>query len=582
MGALSSASPRTGERLPFAVVVLAGSLVITAMWGRPLWYIGPAVVGVAVLLVTVPIAGRTTLRWLLDRAAFRFGLQARAAARATPPRLWDVEVAAGTCGIGADGDVLVAMVQLAPDLDLPTVIAEETIYTEDTVPVDLLLPLREQYGIELDIDIVTTGRRVRPTGSYSMLYDQLIGAQPVIGHRLTWLVVRLDQERNLAALSRRGPVATVAPKTLATAAVRIASRLREHGIAAQQLPADELRDATRLLHAGIEPSDLHERWSRLDAPIPNRVVTTGVVDWQRLGGLGLEDCWTWNRGWTTVVISLPAGGAEAAPRVLVRYVGPPLDELPDYLRPLRGQQSQALRATLPTTVSVRDLPRDESGADIIPDDVLPELLIPIGPNGQILGAISGHPRHTLALPLYDPSRFNPRRRSIDVHAELQVAQQIVLRAMIVGAEVEVHSARPQRWWQMVSAVGDPSALRLAPDPARSGNSDGFEPPTITVFDQMTPRTSGAQTTVTISDPGTPPRRAADLLITQVDRTAVDVRIPMRTVRVDLIEPHGETRYFDSGAGPGAGQPTAEGFPPALGSAPTVPLADRPPARVMGQ
>ncbi|MCX4092202.1 type VII secretion protein EccE [Nocardia sp. alder85J] len=573
----------SGERVPFAIVVLAGSLLVAALWGRPMWWIGPVVVGVAVLLVAVEIGGHTVVRWLLNWAAFRFGLESRALQRGTPPQLRDVEVPAGTCGIGADGATLIAMVQLAPDLDLPTVIADETIYTEDTVPVDLLLPLREQYGIDVDIDIVTTGRRVRPTGSYSMLYDQLIGAQPVIGHRLTWLVVRLDQERNLTALARRGPVATVAPKALATAAVRIASQLREHGIAAHPLPADELRGASRLLHAGVEPADLREHWSRLEPPIPNRVVTTGIVDWSRLGGLGLEDCWTWNRGWTTVVISLPAdSGSQAAPRVLVRYVGPPMDELPDYLRPLRGQQSQAFRATLPTGVSVRDLPSDESGADVVPDEVLPELVLPIGPNGQILGSISGHPRHTLALPLYDPSRYNPRRRSIDVHADLPVAQQIVLRAMIVGAEVEVHSARPQRWWQLVSAVGDPSALRLAPDPAQNGNQAGFEPPTITVFDQLPPRSSAAQTTVTISNPDTPPRRAADLLITQVGDTSVDVRIPMRTVRVDLIEPHGETRYFDSGTESAAGPPPADGFPPALGSAPTVPLADRPSARVMGQ
>jgi type VII secretion protein EccE len=97
------------------------------------------------------------------------------------------------------------MIQLAPNLDLPTVIAERTLYTEDTIPVDALLPMLDQFGIAVDIDIVTTGQRVRSTGSYSMLYDQLIGSHPVVGDRLTWLVVRLDQERNLAALRRRWP-----------------------------------------------------------------------------------------------------------------------------------------------------------------------------------------------------------------------------------------------------------------------------------------------------------------------------------------------------------------------------------------
>lgn len=154
------------------------------------------------------------------------------------------------CGINEADTTLVAMIQLAPNLDLPTVIAERTLYTEDTIPVDMLHPMLDHFGIAVDIDIVTTGQRVRSTGSYSMLYDQLIGSHPVVGDRLTWLVVRLDQERNLAALSKRGPCAVVAPKALATAAHRIAGRLRERGIAAHALPAAALRDATRLLHAG--------------------------------------------------------------------------------------------------------------------------------------------------------------------------------------------------------------------------------------------------------------------------------------------------------------------------------------------
>ena len=39
--------------------------------------------------------------------------------------------------------MLVAMIQLAPNLDLPTVIAEQTIYTEDTVSVERFLPQAE-------------------------------------------------------------------------------------------------------------------------------------------------------------------------------------------------------------------------------------------------------------------------------------------------------------------------------------------------------------------------------------------------------------------------------------------------------
>ncbi|WP_245567456.1 type VII secretion protein EccE [Nocardia vinacea] len=559
---MSFPSIRVGglERGPVATVVIASSFVLVGLWARvPLW-VGPAVVTALLVTVVVRVNGRTTARWLLDWGAYRFGIEARARERAERLPLRDVEVAAGLCGVHEAGSALVAMIQLAPNLDLPTVISEKSLYTEDVVPVGALLPLRDQFGITVDIDIVTTGQRVRPASSYSMLYDQLIGSHPVVGSRVTWLVVRLDQERNLSALSRRGPVEVAAPKALASAAHRIAGRLRERGIAAHALPADALRDATRLLHAGVELSDLREKWGHLESSAPGRLVTSFLIDWTQLDDTGLDDCWSWNRGRTTVVVSL-AGGALGS-RGLVRCVGPaPTTEPPGFLRPLGGRQSTALLATLPTGTSVHDLAVDEPGIDITPDELL-DLAVTIGPNGQILGAISGQPRHTLALPLFDPARYNPRRRTIDVHANLAVAQQIVLRAMVVGADVEVHSARPDRWSQLVAAVGDPNSLRLAADSrAVSPDADSATPPaTIAVFDQMPPQVSAAHTTVTISEPGTPRRRSVDLAINQVSATAVDVSIPMRTVRVDLIEPRGETRYYNASIGPPA--PSGNGNRPA--------------------
>jgi hypothetical protein len=289
-------------------------------------------------------------------------------------------------------------------------------------------------------------------------------------------------------------------------------------------------------------------------------VTSFLIDWTRLSGVSLDDCWTWNRGRTTLVVSLT--GDTAGPRAIVRFIGPAVTtEPPDYLRPLGGDQSTALLASLPTGASVRALRGFESGADVAPDDVVSDLAIPIGPNGQILGAISGQPRHTLALPLFDPARYNPRKRTIDVHAILPVAQQIILRAMVVGADVEIHSARPDSWRQLVTAVGDSRSMRMA-DPGdrhTGGHDEAAETPaTIAVFDHLPPRASRAHTTVTISEPGGPRRRAVDLAINQVSATAVDVSIPMRTVRVDLIEPRGETRYFDTVDGPPAHHAGASG------------------------
>ncbi|MEU1985843.1 type VII secretion protein EccE [Nocardia sp. NPDC019395] len=547
------------ERGPFAVTAIGGSVVMAGVSEYlPLW--GTALIAAGLLLaVVVRIGGRTPVRWFLDWFEFRTGRSARAALLAEQLPVDDIDVPAGICGIAQDGDVLVAMIQLAPNLDLPTVIAEQTIYTEDTVSVESLLPMLDHYGIGIDIDIVTTGQRVRSAGSYSMLYDQLIGSHPVVGNRMTWLVLRLDQERNLKVLARRGPCAVVGPRTLATAAHRIAGRLRERGMAAHPLPAAALLEATRLLHAGAEIGDLTERWDRLKTSVPGRFVTSFGIDWSQLDGSGLDDCWTWNSGRTTLVVSL--SGADG-PRALVRYIGPAMTEaLPDYLRRLPGRQSLALRATLPTGVSLRELNRDERKVDEAPAESHADLAVAIGPNGQILGAISGQTRHQLALPLYDPAPYNPRRRTVDVHAMLPVAQQLVLRATVVGADVEVHTSRPQRWQHLVSAVGDARSLRLAgadePEPGARAS--------ITVFDQLPPRASSAPTTVSISDPGSPRRGSVDLAIEQVGDAQIDVRIPMRTVRVDLVEPRGETRYLDHNERPPAVSP------PPVGSERTVPV-----------
>ncbi|WP_051163048.1 type VII secretion protein EccE [Nocardia transvalensis] len=561
------------------MVVAGGPMLAGASTVTP-WWVLAVVVGVLVVTVTVRFGRRTAVRWLLDWVAFRTGRDARARERSRPWHVRDVQVAAGVCGVHEDDAVLVAMIQLAPDLDLPTVIAERTVYTEDTIGVETLLPLLDQYGIAVDIDIVTTGQRVRPGGSYSMLYDQLLGAHPVVGNRMSWLVVRLDQERNLIALSRRGPLDVVAPKALASAAHRIAGRLREQGINAQPLPADALRQASRLLHAGVELSDLREKWGHLESSVASRSVSSFLIDWNRLGDTGLDDCWSWNRGRTTVVVSL-AGGAVGA-RGLVRYVGPTISGTPvDYLLPLGGRQSAALLASLPTGISVGAIPADEEGSDIAPAETLDDLTMAIGPSGQILGSISGQPRHTLALPLFDPSLYNPQRRTIDVRADLPVAQQLVLRAMVVGADVEVYSSRPQRWEQLVSAVGDPASLRLVHDEQAGGPDPATEPVSqamVAVFDQVPPRVSAAPTTVTISDPGRPRQRAADLAIDQVSATAVDVGIPMRTVRVELIEPRGEMRYLDY---PDAGGPPPDAPPVATAEnghwpvPPIVPPSDPP-------
>lgn len=177
---------------------------------------------------------------------------------------------------------------------------------------------------------------------------------------------------------------------------------------------------------------------------------------------------------------------------------------------------------------------------------LPGLRIPAGPSGQIVGAIAGQAQHALAVQLFDPVRYKPRRRRVKAAVTLRVAQQLVLRAAVVGADVAIHTRRPQRWQRLVAEIGDPRAVYLvSPDAAPEGGTVDDSRAIVAVFDRIGPSPTAAGTTISVGDPGTLQRFAADLTINQVGRAAVDIGLPMGVVRVDLIEPMGEARYLDT-------------------------------------
>lgn len=561
-----------------ALIVLVGSLLVTYLFGRGPWWVGPAVVAASLVMVMVRMNGQTLYGWIRAGAVYRAARGNRSRERSMPPRLRDVTVASGTCGVAEHFSSFTAIIQLAPNLDLPTVVAEATTYTEDTITVAGVAEMLDQFGVNVDIDIVTTGRRVRKIGNYGLLYNQLIGGYPVVGDRVTWLLVRLDTERNLPVLSQRGSADDMAPKALASAANRIATRLRERGILAYALPAAEFDTAIGLLHEGVDPTRLRERWGRLDSPMPGISVTNFWVDLNRLGNEPLDDAWIEHPGRTTVTISLSNETRSTSPyseltllggptdahqetrlRALVRYVGqtvpgPPLR----WLRSLNGRQSDALLASLPGPVSSLAL---GEGVPLVAGSGPAMLQVPIGPSGQILGALSDHPRHSLAVSLCDHVPYRPQRRMIDANVNLHVAQQIVLRAAVVGADVEIHTHRPDRWQQLVSAVGDPESVRLADQ--MDANRPPSYSPTVAVFDGVTPFATRAQTTITVRDPGTPPRPSADLTINQVADSTVTVVLPMGEIPIDIVEPMGEARYLDTP--PPAATTAVPGDP-----APTIP------------
>lgn len=139
-----------------------GGPALAALSAHTPWWVGAIVISIALTVTVLRVRARTPVDWLVIWAGYRVGRTTRAERRTSVTEVVDIDTAAGPCGIRLGDNTLVAMIQLAPNLDLPTIITEQTVYTEDTLPVGLLLPLLEQYGITVDIDIVTTGRRPAP------------------------------------------------------------------------------------------------------------------------------------------------------------------------------------------------------------------------------------------------------------------------------------------------------------------------------------------------------------------------------------------------------------------------------------
>lgn len=127
-----------------------------------------------------------------------------------------------------------------------------------------------QFDIHLDaIDIVSVKvRRGGPEGNaaeLSKLDDWgpeewgLVSDQPASYVRRTWLVLRMNPQRNVAAVAARDSLAS----TLVAATERLAQDLDGQHCAARPLTADELAEVDKAVLAGLEPTWSRPGWRHL-------------------------------------------------------------------------------------------------------------------------------------------------------------------------------------------------------------------------------------------------------------------------------------------------------------------------------
>jgi type VII secretion protein EccE len=218
-----------------------------------------------------------------------------------------------------------------------------------TLPVAAVAEGLRQFDVRLDgIDIVSVRRRRAPSD------NDASSESPEIPHGRddqsadvqygTWLVLRMDPQRNVAALVTRDSVAS----TLAAAAERLTGDLAGRRCAARPLSGDEFAAVDDAIAAGLLPAATRPGWGHLTHDdlyvtsfwVSPRDITSETLDW----------LWSNHTEATVVTIRLSAAAAgRVEVSAWVRYHSKQkLDkEACAGLNRLTGRQLAAVRASLP-------------------------------------------------------------------------------------------------------------------------------------------------------------------------------------------------------------------------------------------
>ncbi len=522
------------------------SLAIAALSTRLPWW-ALALIGIgSALLAFLALRGRVASRWIRD--GIRFLRRRRRPIDSLAGETMDVEGAGVRTG---DGYVLVAAIELAPVLAETRLHGDRAI-TNGTVPLELLASMMTQYGIEVDIDVVSTGCRVPEGPAFRASYAQSIRFYSAMAQRSTWLLLRMDMQRSLDGIVGRGPSKVAAPRALAAAARRLEQRLHERQLRARVLTAEELSALDEALLPG-RLDESSESWRQVR--FGPKFSTSYIVDPLQLSTAVLDRLWSVDSDATTVALQLrkgPRGQVQISG--LVRYetaVVSPESRDPALLH-VAGEQRGLLQVTRAGGASsVRALPAAALGR-------LDAVDIPIGPAGPVWGR-SGD--DAIALPLHDATPV-PETLQIEFRTALAIAQLVLLRAVGAGASVEVRTARPDAWVDLRNTIAEPRRFSIA-----AGN-DAQPHADITVYDGIEVVAVPSRTMLVLGPAEGSQLSSPDVIVAGARADAVQVIVRGNTAMViDLAPTSEELRYI--------GAVHARPVPPPAREAPPRPVA--PPA-----
>lgn len=515
------------------LIVIALTVVLVALTPLP-WWSGLVLGVVAALPLLVRRSGVSLGHRLWQRTAFAFGRKRDAILIEAP---FDVPMSdVNTCGMRWDGDRIVTALRIDPSPVALTRFTPGTTITDDVLPVEAIASCLRQFDLTVEsLDIISHGSRAHGDGPIARIYDGILGPLPAAAFRTVWIVLRINPLASTDAIARRGGGATGALKAAMIATRRVANHLTSQGHPATILSAAEITSATWQLTGGQDPETVTEEWDHASAGALR--MTSVALDAQTLNTRGLMSVWTPRTISTTLTLHLRnASEDEIGVSAVARFttVGEDTPEPLPGSRPFLGQERAAVLATLPAADPFPDRGAFEYFAT---PDFLSTLTVPASGCGQLVGADPQN--RAVALPLAGPSV-----RHVDIAGSLHLAQQVILRAIALGARVLVNTDRPAQWAPMATAVASPYILAIAGAAAGSQVAGQRQEYSVTVFDGVPLATSAQGTLLTISAPARPPIPGADISLLQDADVGPIVKVLLddASTEVMMVATNDEMRY----------------------------------------
>jgi type VII secretion protein EccE len=490
-------------------------------------------IGVAVLLL-VPIARQTALGWartgwrFLGRGSQDFGTTSDFRAPG----------GAGAIGLYWDGSRVVSVVEvLAPRGGL-TRINREAFDSSHRLPLPALAACLTQHDVMLEsIDIISHGYRSRAGTPAAGIYEQLVGPLPATAVRTVWLASSFDAIACPDAVARRGGGAPGAQRAISIATQRIVRALEDAGCRSRMLTAQEIRESVLQVTAGSDPRTIGAGWK--SATLGDNVNIGGAVDPDALSSDLLAKLWVAPSRGTTVVVRLEPGTGPDTVRIGAswRLTAPTQPVRLPSMVTVDGRQREALLATLPIGAGrhTATIPMGE-----FPVANIDLLHLPPAGCGQLLG--SDREGHGIAARIVGAGIA-----TVHIAGELYLAQQIVLRALAIGARILVRTDRPQAWHHLVATIGNRQRLALAREATQT--NAGYNATLVDGVNAPDPQ-AGVTSIYLTADPAGWPAGTPDVAVHQPGAAGQQLRLRTSVAAIDLTLvtiPH-ETAFLGSPRG----------------------------------